>query len=134
MYSAYKKFTAQDIGQVPFNAYKQYNLSSSKFLESSIEIYTTTWSSASIETFSTGALNGVYPTADTANSLRYFQLDHLFYKDFNVYKFVLLLFQSLLEFRRISLIEYNLLLFKESPNGTTFFFFRFTIYNLVIKK
>jgi len=84
MYSAYKKFSTQDIGQVPFNAYKQYNLSSSKFPESSIEIYTTTWSSASIDTFSTGALNGVYPTADTANSLRYFQLDHLFYKDFKL--------------------------------------------------
>ena len=84
MYSAYKKLTAQDIGQVPFNAYKQYNFDSSSFSSSSLEIYTTTWSSASIYSFSTGALDGVYPLADTANSLRYFQLDHIFYKDWKL--------------------------------------------------
>ena len=84
MYSAYKKLTAQDIGQVPFNAYKQYNFDSSSFSSSSLEIYTTTWSSASIYSFSTGALGGVYPPADTANSLRYFQLDHIFYKDWKL--------------------------------------------------
>lgn len=37
----------------------------------------------------------------------------LFYKDFNIYKFIFLFFQLLLEFRRVSLIEYNLLLFKD---------------------
>ena len=84
MYSAYKKLTAQDIGQVPFNAHKQYSFNSSSFSQNSFEVYDTIYSSASLETFSTGALNGVYPKADTYNSLRYFQLDHLFYKDFKL--------------------------------------------------
>ena len=37
----------------------------------------------------------------------------LFYKDFNVIKFIFLFLKLLFEFRKISLIEYNLLLFKD---------------------
>ena len=37
----------------------------------------------------------------------------LFYKDFNVFKFIFLFLKSLIEFRKVSLIEYNLLLFKD---------------------
>ena len=88
MQSIFKKFTAQDIGQVPFNANKQYNIHSSSFIAQSITNWEVsdnyTWSSASIESFSSGAKDGVYPSLDTEYSLKYFQLEHLFYKDFKL--------------------------------------------------
>ena len=88
MQSIYKKLTAQDIGQVPFNANKQYNIHSSSFASQSITNWESsdnyTWSSASIESFSSGAKDGVYPSLDTEYSLKYFQLEHLFYKDFKL--------------------------------------------------
>ena len=88
MHSVYKKFTAQDIGQIPFNANKQYNIHSSSFESQSISNWLSSsnylWSSASIESFSSGAKDGVYPSLDTKNSLKYFQLEHLFYKDFKL--------------------------------------------------
>jgi len=88
MQSIYKKLTAQDIGQVPFNANKQYNIHSSSFTSQSITNWESsdnyTWSSASIESFSSGAKDGIYPTLDTQYSLKYFQLEHLFYKDFKL--------------------------------------------------
>jgi len=88
MQSIYKKFTAQDIGQVPFNANKQYNIHSSSFGDQSITNWSSsenyTWSSASIESFSSGAKDGIYPSLDTEYSLKYFQLEHLFYKDFKL--------------------------------------------------
>ena len=88
MHSIYKKLTAQDIGQVPFNANKQYNIHSSSFESQSISNFSSSsnylWSSASIESFSSGAKDGVYPSLDTKNSLKYFQLEHLFYKDFKL--------------------------------------------------
>ena len=92
MYSTYKKFSTQDIGQVPFNAHKQYHLNTSTdlngFTSNSIEGTLSSdnyvWTSASIDTLSSGAKNGVYPTLDTQNSLKYFQLDHLFYKNYKL--------------------------------------------------
>ncbi|MDB4571669.1 LamG domain-containing protein [Akkermansiaceae bacterium] len=88
MQSIYKKLTAQDIGQVPFNANKQYTIHSSSFGAQSITNWESsdnyTWSSASIESFSSGAKDGVYPSLDTEYSLKYFQLEHLFYKDFKL--------------------------------------------------
>ena len=74
MYSTYKKFSAQDIGQVPFNAHKQYNLISESFSSSRIEGTLSSdnyvWTSASIDTLSSGAKNRVYPTLETQNSLK----------------------------------------------------------------
>ena len=88
MYSTYKKFSAQDIGQVPFNAHKQYNLISESFSSNRIEgtllADNYIWTSASIDSLSSGAKDGIYPTLDTKNSLKYFQLDHLFYKNFKL--------------------------------------------------
>tara|TARA_R110001583_G_scaffold85932_6_gene225055 strand:+ start:1887 stop:3557 length:1671 start_codon:yes stop_codon:yes gene_type:complete len=88
MQSIYKKLTAQDIGQVPFNANKQYTIHSSSFAPQSITNWESsdnyTWSSASIESFSSGAKDGIYPSLDTKYSLKYFQLEHLFYKDFKL--------------------------------------------------
>jgi len=88
MHSIYKKLTAQDIGQVPFNANKQYTIHSSSFGDQSITNWSSSdnyiWSSASIESFSSGAKDGVYPSLDTEYSLKYFQLEHLFYKDFKL--------------------------------------------------
>ena len=37
----------------------------------------------------------------------------LFYKEFNVFKFIFLFLKSLIKFRKFSIIEYNLLLFKD---------------------
>ena len=84
MYTAYKKLTAQDIGKVPFNANKQYSYSSSSFASHSLTSHDAVWSSASIESFSSGAKDGNYPQIDTKNTLRYFQLEHLFYKNFKL--------------------------------------------------
>ena len=88
MHSIYKKLTAQDIGQIPFNANKQYNIHSSSFTSQSITNWSSSenyiWSSASIESFSSGAKDGIYPSLDTEYSLKYFQLEHLFYKDFKL--------------------------------------------------
>jgi len=83
MYTAYKNLTAQDIGQVPFNAHKQYNFNSSSLAANRITFYDATWSSASIDTFSSGALGGITPD-DSDNTLKYFQLEHLFYKNFKL--------------------------------------------------
>ena len=82
MYSVYKKFTAQDIGLVPFNAHKQYNLNSASISSNQITSFDGVWSSASIDSFSSGAQDYGYGLqADTENSIKYFQLDHLYYKN-----------------------------------------------------
>ena len=84
MYSTYKKFSAQDIGQVPFNAHKQYSFISSSFEQNRLTKTNAQWTSASIDTLSSGAIGGNYPTLDVNNSLKYFQLDHLFYKNYKL--------------------------------------------------
>jgi hypothetical protein len=81
MYSVYKQFTAQDIGLVPFNAHKQYTFNSSSVSSNQITSFDGTWSSASIDSFSSGATDHGYFINDYGNSLKYFQLDHLYYKD-----------------------------------------------------
>ena len=79
MYSVYKKFTAQDYATVPFNAHKQYIFNSASAADSKITYLDTRWTSESIDIYSTGSesLSG-----DTINTIRYNQIDHLFYRNF----------------------------------------------------
>ena len=79
MSEAYKKFTAQDYAIVPFNAHKQYSYGSSSAASNQVTHYATQWTSESISLYSTSS----GPTGgDTINTIKYNQIDHLFYKDF----------------------------------------------------
>ena len=82
MASVYKNLTSQDIAIVPFNAHKQYNYSSASAAANQITYSNTIWTSESIDVYSSGALDGVYPSLDTIGTIKYQQLDHLFYRDF----------------------------------------------------
>tara|TARA_R110001592_G_scaffold37424_3_gene124838 strand:- start:904 stop:3633 length:2730 start_codon:yes stop_codon:yes gene_type:complete len=81
MSKAYKKFTAQDYAIVPFNAHKQYSYGSSSAASNRVTHYATKWTSESISLYSSASTNpkGVF---DPINTIKYNQIDHLFYKDF----------------------------------------------------
>ena len=81
MSETYKKFTAQDYAIVPFNAHKQYSYGSSSAASNSVTHYPTRWTSESISLYSSASTNpqGVF---DSINTIKYSQIDHLFYKDF----------------------------------------------------
>ena len=81
MSTVYKKFTAQDIAVVPFNAHKQYVYTSASAATSSISYFNTRWTSESIYTWTSGSSGGS-ASLDTINVLKYQQLDHLFYRNF----------------------------------------------------
>ena len=81
MFAVYKNFTAQDIAKVPFNAHKQYNYNSASAGLNQVTYHQAMWTSESIDIYSSGALNGVYPSQDTLGTIRYQQLDHLFFRD-----------------------------------------------------
>ena len=80
--SIYKKFTAQDIALVPFNAHKQYNFSSGSASSNSIKHFNSRWTSESISVYSSGSLTSYGLPADSINAVKYSQIDHLFYKNF----------------------------------------------------
>ncbi len=75
----YKKFTSQDYAVIPFHAHKQYSFGSSSAASNIITYYDTRWTSESISLYSTAS--SVYG-GDSKNTIRYNQIDHLFYKDF----------------------------------------------------
>ena len=77
--SIYKKFTAQDISTVPFNAHKQYSFTSASAASHRITYFNTSWTSESISLYSSAS--AVYGGA-TKNIIKYNQIDHLFYKNF----------------------------------------------------
>ena len=77
--SIYKKFTAQDIATVPFNAHKQYSFTSASAASHKITYFNTSWTSESISLYSSAS--AVYG-GDTKNIIKYNQIDHLFYKNF----------------------------------------------------
>ena len=72
----YKKFTAQDIAIVPFNAHKQYNFGSSSAASNAVSHYNTRYTSESVSIWS-----GNSGSDDTINNIKYNQIDHLFYRD-----------------------------------------------------
>jgi hypothetical protein len=76
----YKKLTAQDIATIPFNAHKQYNYDSASAASNKITYHNTQWTSESISLYSSASTNpqGVF---DPINTIKYNQIDHLFYKN-----------------------------------------------------
>ena len=76
---AYKKFTPQDYAIVPFNAHKQYNFTSASAASNSVNHYHTKWTSESISLYSSAS--AVYG-GDTINTIKYNQIDNLFYRNF----------------------------------------------------
>ena len=73
--SVYKKFTANDVAVIPFNAHKQYTFTSASAASNKVTYFSTRWTSESISLYSSAS-------TDTINTIKYNQLDHLYYKDF----------------------------------------------------
>lgn len=73
--SVYKKFTANDVAVIPFNAHKQYTFTSASAASNKVTYFSTRWTSESLHPRSELG-------RDTFNTIRYNQLDHLYYKDF----------------------------------------------------
>ena len=80
--SIYKKLTAQDIAVIPFNAHKQYDFTSGSASTNSIKHFNTSWTSESIDIYSSGSTTSYGLPADSINTIKYYQTDHLFYKNF----------------------------------------------------
>ena len=68
--SVYKKFTANDVAVIPFNAHKQYTFDSASAASNKVTYFDTRWTSESLDLYSS-------KSADTINTLKYNQLDHL---------------------------------------------------------
>ena len=79
MSEVYKKFTAQDYAVVPFNAHKQYNITSASSEENRLTWHNVKWTSESVSLYSS---ESSYYGGDTINFVKYNQIDHLFYKNF----------------------------------------------------
>ena len=73
--SVYKKFTANDVAVIPFNAHKQYTFDSASAASNKVTYFDTRWTSESLDLYSS-------KSADTINTLKYNQLDHLYYRNF----------------------------------------------------
>ena len=73
--SIYKKLLNSDIASVPFNANKKYSFTSASAAETNIQLISTEYNSASLYTYSGDS-------QDTLNTIKYHQLDHLFYKNY----------------------------------------------------
>ena len=72
----YKKLTAQDIAIVPFNAHKQYDFNSASAASNQVTHYNSEFTQLPISTYS-----GNSGSDDTINTIKYNQIDHLFYRD-----------------------------------------------------
>ena len=71
----YKKLLGSDVSITPFNANKLFTFNSSSGTNLNIKLETHQYRSESLYTYSTN---------DVSSSLKYFQLDHLYYKDFQL--------------------------------------------------
>ena len=80
--SIYKKFTAQDFAIVPFNAHKQYDFDQNQAATNQVTYLTSSWTSESIDIYSSASNTNYGLPVDHINTVKYFQLDHLFYKNF----------------------------------------------------
>ena len=72
----YKKFSSRDKAITPFNAHKQYNFISSSASTNKINHYNASYTSQPFDVFS-----GNSGSDDTINTIKYNQIDHLFYRD-----------------------------------------------------
>ena len=75
--SVYKKFTPQDKAYVPFNTQEQYEFDSGSAEVKKIKSFSAKYTSESF-----GKWSGNNGADDTINTLKYNQLDHLYYRDF----------------------------------------------------
>ena len=72
--AVFKSLSPDDVSRVPFNANKKFNLVSSSASTVGLSIDTFEYSTSSLDKFSSAS-------TDTLNSIKYFQLDHLFYRN-----------------------------------------------------
>jgi len=79
MSEVYKKFTAQDYSVTPFNAHKQYKFESQSAVDNNITWHKVSWTSESISLYTSASS---HYGSDTINTVKYNQIDHLFYKNF----------------------------------------------------
>ena len=81
MATIYKKFTPQDYSYTPFNAHKQYKYNSGSASSIGIKIFNARYTSESIDVYSSGS-GGGSASGDYFNSIKYNQIDHLYYRNF----------------------------------------------------
>lgn len=67
--SAYKNISSQDYSIIPFNANKQYNFASASLSPNQITYISSSWTSESVDLYN-------------SENIKYFQIDHLFYKNY----------------------------------------------------
>ena len=79
--SVWKQFTTQDFSITPFNAHKQYNYGSASAALKRVTQFSTKWTSESISNYSSASTNpdGLF---DPINTIKYNQIDHLFYRNY----------------------------------------------------
>ena len=73
--SIYKKFTTSDATIVPFNTNKLFSFTSASATKLSINLETYEYTGSALSTYSSSS-------TDTLNTIKYHQLDHLYYKNF----------------------------------------------------
>jgi len=73
--AVYKTLGPDDISRIPFNANKQFTFNSSSADTVGFTIETFQYLASALDTFSNAS-------ADSKNTLKYYQLDHLFYKNY----------------------------------------------------
>ena len=79
MSEVYKKFTAQDMAIIPFNAHKQYDFASASAATNKVKYYATQWVSESVSLYTSSS---AYYGSDTKNVVKYRQLENSFYKNY----------------------------------------------------
>jgi len=114
--STYKKLTAQDINISPFYVNKQYNFVSSSASTGSISLLSASFTSESIYAFSSGA-GGGSSSMDNLNTIKYNQIDHLFYKNYK--RDVATKMGSIKNYRNHKRTIYNKLQVLSIPSGLT---------------
>ena len=73
----YKSLGPDDISRVPFNANRQFTFNSSSAGSAKFSIETFQYSASALDTFSSAS-------TDKKNTIKYYQLDHLFYKNYRL--------------------------------------------------
>lgn len=73
----FKSLGPDDISRIPFNANKQFSFTSSSASTAGFTIQTFEYSTSVLDTISSAS-------TDTQNTLKYYQLDHLFYKNYRL--------------------------------------------------
>ena len=114
--SVYKKLTAQDINISPFYVNKQYSFTSASSATSSIGLFSASFTSESLYAFSSGS-GGGSSSLDVLNTIKYNQIDHLFYKNYK--RDVATKMGSIKNFRNHRRTIYNKIHVLSLPSGLT---------------